>query len=265
MTDPMPSQRPGEPDVATPDPGAPPPPTAGADPLAPEGAHAAAPPTAPDLPPTGTATGGQQRTSEDIRRDIEGTRAELGETITEIEDRVSPKRIKERQTERARSRWQSMRSQMKGTTTKVRERVMGSSDDDSGGGPSRGEQARQQVSDKREDVANRVQEGTEQARRQMRGNPLAAGLVAFGAGALASSLLPTTKREQEAAQQLRERAEEPLREGLQETGQHMQEDLRDQAQQRAKEVGKEAMHAAARTGSEAQDSAQRVKDESQQE
>lgn len=262
MTDPMPSQRPGEPEGITPEAGGPLPPAVETDPPAREGAHAA---TAPDVPPAATGQA-QQRTPDEIRRDIEGTRADLGETITELEDRVSPKRIKERQTERFRSRWQDARQQMTGTREKVRNRVMGSHDDNSGGGGGggRGQQAREQLSDVREEAAHRAQEGTEQARRQVQGNPLAAGLVAFGAGALASSLLPSSKREQQVTRQLRERAEEPLRTELQEVGEHVQEGFREQAQERVKEVGKEAVKAAARTGSEAQDSAKRVKDDAQE-
>ena len=111
-----------------------------------------------------------QQNPEEIRAEIEATRARLGSDVDAVAEKVTPGRVVDRQ-----------KSKVQDTVRGVRERVMGSSDDDSGGGPGRGEQARQQVSEKKEDVANRVQEGTEQARRQMRGNPLAAGLVARGA------------------------------------------------------------------------------------
>jgi hypothetical protein len=42
------------------------------------------------------------------------------------------------------------------------------------------------------------------------GNPLAAGLIAFGAGWLVSSLLPATRREQELADQAKQVAQEKV-------------------------------------------------------
>ena len=50
-------------------------------------------------------------------------------------------------------------------------------------------------------AADTAQELPQTIRRQAQGNPLAAGLIAFGVGWLASSLLPATRREQELAQQ----------------------------------------------------------------
>ena len=47
-------------------------------------------------------------------------------------------------------------------------------------------------------------------RRQTRGNPLAAGLIAFGAGWLVSSLLPASRREQELADQAKQVAQEKV-------------------------------------------------------
>ena len=44
------------------------------------------------------------------------------------------------------------------------------------------------------------------ARRQTQGNPLAAGLIAFGVGWLVSSLLPDSQKERELAHQLKDRA-----------------------------------------------------------
>ena len=53
---------------------------------------------------------------------------------------------------------------------------------------------------------------------QTQGNPLAAGLVAFGVGALAGTLLPTTRREEQAVAQVQpalESAAGELAEGAQ--------------------------------------------------
>lgn len=185
----------------------------------------------------------ERRTSDDIRRDIEHTRTDLGETITEIEDRVSPRKIKQRSTARAKNRWHRIREQVMGTKEDVRDRVSSSGDGS---------------------ATDSAKERAQEAREKVEGNPLAAGLIAFGGGLLASALLPATQKEQEAADRLREQVEEPVREGVQEAGQQLKDDLTEQATDRAKQVGKEAMGAAARTGTDAQDSARSVKDDAQQ-
>jgi hypothetical protein len=57
-------------------------------------------------------------------------------------------------------------------------------------------------------AADMASSALEQARKRTWGNPLAAGLVVFGAGWLLSSLLPATEREQQAAAQLKDLAVE---------------------------------------------------------
>jgi gas vesicle protein len=91
--------------------------------------------------------------------------------------------------------------------------------------------------------------------RQTQGNPLAAGLIAFGVGWLVSSLLPASQKEQQLAQQ----AETALRENkdallapAKEVAQEMGEQLKPAAQDAVESVK-----------STAQDAAQTVKDEGQ--
>ena len=52
---------------------------------------------------------------EELRRDIERSRAHLGETLEAIGDRVSPGRNVERRTERVRGRFRSMKDAVMGT------------------------------------------------------------------------------------------------------------------------------------------------------
>ncbi|WP_288819816.1 DUF3618 domain-containing protein [uncultured Micrococcus sp.] len=59
-----------------------------------------------------------------------------------------------------------------------------------------------QVRDAAGTVQNQVRTAPAQIRWQTKGNPLAAGMIAFGAGWLVSTLLPGTRAEQQAAQQL---------------------------------------------------------------
>ena len=174
------------------------------------------------------------------RREIAATREDMGRTMAEIEDRVSPSRIKERQSARMRSKW-----------TRMRESVMGTS-----------EEAKSRTSAKAHEAQERMQEAPERVEAMTRGNPMAAGLIALGFGALAGSLLPASRPEQEMASELRDEFEAPVRQGLQRTGHEMQDQLKEQAKETVKEHAMEVMsdtkESAKRTQEEAKTSAQEV-------
>jgi acetyl/propionyl-CoA carboxylase alpha subunit len=99
------------------------------------------------------------------------------------------------------------------------------------------------------------------------GNPLAAGLIAFGTGVLISSLIPATKAEEQAAQRLVDQAKEhgqPVMDEAKAAGQQMGQDLKEQAGQAAQQVKASAQESADNVRSEGQSSAQHVKDDTQQ-
>jgi hypothetical protein len=105
------------------------------------------------------------------------------------------------------------------------------------------------------EVAERVQRAPATARRQTQGNPIAAGLIAFGAGLLAASLLPATELERRAGRQVRDHADEliePVREPLTEAT----HDLGDSARQAASAVAGTAKDAARTTAQSARSTAQ---------
>lgn len=186
-----------------------------------------------------------------IRREIESTRHGLGETLEDIEDKVTPSRIAERQVDKVR-----------GGIQNVRERVMGSTDDYGyrSSEPGLTDRAGSAVDSARQSLTD----APDQAVAQARGNPLAAGLIAFGGGLLLASLLPSTEPEQQAAQTLRDRYEEPVRQGLQEAGQQAKEQMQPAAQQAADSVKQTAQEGAERTRDDAQSSAQTVQGQAQQ-
>lgn len=132
---------------------------------------------------------------EAIRRDIESTRTELSRNVDALTEKVSPGRVVGRRVDRAKDGFTSMK-----------ERVMGSSTSAHDNGPVGS------VRDQASSVASSVRETAGQsptfAREKAQGNPLAAGLVAFGVGWLASSMLPATKKEQEAADAAKDMAGE---------------------------------------------------------
>ncbi|MFF6806108.1 hypothetical protein [Streptomyces sp. NPDC012616] len=103
--------------------------------------------------------------------------------------------------------------------------------------------------------------------RRTQGNPMAAGLIVFGAGLLASSLLPASEVEQEKAAVPMSRggeALEPVKEAALESAQHLKEGAREAAQGAAQEVKDTAAEAARITQDEARDQAAQVTDQARE-
>src|ERR1700709_1842416 len=97
-----------------------------------------------------------------IRADIERTRASLSDDVNTLADEVNPKNVMRRKTQKVTGAFGSMK-----------ETVMGSASDAQGaaGGAIHS-------------VGDAASNAPGQVARRTRGNPLAAGLIAFGAGAL---------------------------------------------------------------------------------
>lgn len=178
------------------------------------------------------------------RVEIEDTRADMGRTLERIEDRVSPTRITQRQTDRLRGRWD-----------RAKDRVMGSDPNQAG--------IADRMGDATDDAVDAVQDAPERLEHATRGNPIAAGLIAAGVGALAGSLLPSSEPERKLGTNLREEFEEPVRNELQHAAEQMGEELRDEAQHSAEEIKSTAQESAERTRQDAQDSARRLQDGAQ--
>ena len=78
---------------------------------------------------------------------------------------------------------------------------------------------------------------------QTQGNPVAVGLVAFGASLLAATLIPPSGPDQRLARTLRDQAQ-PLQNELMAAGQQVVEDGKSSAQHGAEEVKQRASEAA---------------------
>jgi Protein of unknown function (DUF3618) len=197
-------------------------------------------------------TGPEQPTPEELRRQIADTRQGLSSTLDNIEDRVSPTRIRQRRTAQVKSRF-----------SRLRDSVMGSSEEgyeDYYAGPSRREQIAERVGEAKESVMATPAA----ARERARGNPLAAGIIAFGGGLLLASVLPATEPEQEAAERLRDRFEEPVKDQLRQAGQETKDRLQEPVQQAVEEVKQTAQDATERTKSDAQSAAAEVRQDTRQ-
>ncbi len=115
-------------------------------------------------------------------------------------------------------------------------------------------------------VTGAVSAGPDMARRQTQGNPLAAGLVAFAAGWLVSSILPASKAEEQAAQALQDKASElaePAKQELSEVANEMKDNLQGPAQQAVQSVKESATSAADTVRQETTSATQSVKDDAQ--
>jgi cell division septum initiation protein DivIVA len=191
------------------------------------------------------------KSASEVRSEIEGTRQDMSETIDAIADRTSPGRIIQRRRQRVSDGWRS-----------VRERVMGRSEDTYG---SAGDAA-QGVGGTARDAAGSVVEGARRAPdkviEQTQGNPIAAGLIAFGGGLLVASLIPPSEAEQRVAGQVVEKAQ-PVRDELQRAGQEVVEDLRSTAEQGAEQVKQRATEAAGTVQEDVRASAGNVTEEAQ--
>jgi hypothetical protein len=209
-----------------------------------------------------------------IREEIENTRSELAADVDRLADRTSPKRIAERRlggiksavrrtTDRVMGASQEAGTSMTSGMSSAQERVQGAAHTVADTTQS----AAQTVAGKAQDAASGIADAARQApgavTRRTQGNPIAVGLIAFGAGLLAASLLPETEAERRAGERLAEQAGgavEPLKEKAQELG----SDLKDRAREAAGEIKDTAGQAVAATREQAtqagRDAAQQTKE-----
>jgi hypothetical protein len=202
-----------------------------------------------------------------IRSEIDQTQRELSADVDALTEKLSPPRIVERRVQRTRL-----------AVTNVKDKIMGSTSDayqtagsaTSGVGESvsaRASAARDTAAGAASSAADTVRSTPDTIRRRTTGNPLAAGLVAFGAGWLLSSLLPASEPEQQVATQVKDFAAEqgrPVARQLGEAGQEAAQELRESAQQRAESVRQTAADAASTVKGQAQSATSDVKDQAQE-
>ena len=189
-----------------------------------------------------------------IRSDIEATRARLGTNVDAVADKVTPSNIVHRQTDK-----------VKDAVFGVKEKIMGAADDATTTlhtraghtGTTLGH-AGDTVGDRLGEAGQAIGDAPHQVKTKTRGNPLAAGLIAFGAGMLLSSLIPASEKEREAADALKTAAE-PLTTELTEAAKDMAQGLKEPAQEAMENVKATATDAAQHVKDEGQTAAQDVK------
>ena len=184
---------------------------------------------------------------EQIQAEIEQTRASLSTDVDRLGEKVTPGNVIGRRVEN-----------VKGGVSSVRDRVMGSADDGSG---LRG--TSDSLASRASDLTSAAGSAPQAMRERTQGNPLAVGLIAFGAGMLAGSLAPASAPEQQLAETAEAKAKE-LAEPLKQTGQEIAENLKAPVQESVQQVKDTATQAAQDTADHAKSAAQDVKEPLQQ-
>jgi len=204
---------------------------------------------------------------DEIRADIERTRAALSDDVDDLAESVNPKNVAQRQVDK-----------VKEAASNVKDRVMGSDDDEYSGSTVGGVSdkayaakdavadkayaAKDTVSERASEAGEAVRQAPRRIRRKAQGNPLGAGVIAFGLGMLVSSLIPSTEKEREAVSQLQENLE-PLKEKAAEVAKDVGESLKPAAQEAADSVRETAQEGVENVKQEGQSAAQDVKYQAQ--
>jgi gas vesicle protein len=236
----------------------------------------------------------------EIRRQIERTQANLSQDVDALTEKVTPGKIVERRLDRARDTATRLKDKVMGSNPLSSSSSTGSGQHLGGGIRDTAAQAADRVTDTASAAASTVQDATSSAastvqdaasraagaaqdaaataaqrlqqapqvlRQQARGNPLAAGLIAFGAGWLISSLLPASRREQEladqATQQAKQVAQEKVAPVAQQVAGEVKDNLREPAQQAVESVKSTAQDAGQTVVEEGKSAAQDVQGRAQ--
>ncbi|MDK1360045.1 DUF3618 domain-containing protein [Arthrobacter sp. zg-Y1219] len=182
-----------------------------------------------------------------IRADIEETRRRLGSNVDAVADKVTPSHIVQRQTDK-------VKDAVFGVRDNVKDKVMGAADSmtdkvQTGTGT---------ASDGLSRAGTAAGEAPQKLTAKAQGNPIAAGLIAFGAGLLAASLIPASEKERVAADNLKTAAE-PLTSQVTDTAKEMAQGLKEPAQEAMENVKATAAEAAQNVKQEGQSAADDVK------
>ena len=116
------------------------------------------------------------------------------------------------------------------------------------------------VGDAMSSASDTVQQAPQAVRRQARGNPMAAGAIALGAGWLIGSLLPESRTEQRAVRKVEPQLSDAA-DTIKQEGQALAEDLKAPAQDAAEQVKQTGKDAAERVKDHGASAARDVKNE----
>jgi hypothetical protein len=165
------------------------------------------------------------KSAEELRREIDETRGELGTTVDAISDHVSPSRIMERRKDRLVDRWTSAKQTVMGSASGLHDSVASATDS-----------------------VGRAPQGITS---QTQGQPIVAGVIAFGVGFLAASVFPGSRAEAQLAQKV-QAAAQPVVDELKQSGQDVAAALKEPALESVQQVKETALSGATEVQGSAQ-------------
>ncbi len=166
-----------------------------------------------------------------IRANIEATRQKTALDVDALADKVSPSNIADRQKEKVKDRVRSARESVMGAAGSAKDALPGSGS------------------------AGSVKDS---AVVTAKGHPMVVGLIAFGAGWLLSSLLPTTSSERELSSTVKDKAA-PLVDAAKDAAKDTAQQLKEPAQDAAAHLKETAQDAAGTVKQQGQDAASDVR------
>lgn len=187
-----------------------------------------------------------------LESNVNQTRDSLHRDVLRLNEQVSPRQFVGTRKEKIKNR-----------AGAIKDRLMGSADDPGQAAKDKAGSALDSVKDATDSAGAKLGDAVGSApqvlRKQTEGNPLAAGLIAFGAGWLLSALIPASDAEQQAARKVEQNADgliEPLQQSAKEVADNLQQPLQDSADA----LKQTATDAADRTREHAKSAAADVKD-----
>ena len=174
---------------------------------------------------------------DEIRAQIERTRSNLSTDVNTLADTVNPSHVAKRQV-----------SKVKGAVFGVKDKVMGAASN-----------ATSSVSDTGSSMSDAVTGVPQKLGSQTSGNPLAAGLIAFGVGALIGSLLPASTAERKAATKVKDAVTPIASDAAKDVADH----LKGPAQEAVESVKSTATDAVTTVKDESTSAASELKDQAQ--
>jgi hypothetical protein len=202
-----------------------------------------------------------------IRRQIEDTRRELSYDVDALNEKVNPARVVDRRVTAAKGRITSVKEKVMGSAQDTTSSAQGMASNAAGSVQNAASSAADTVQGAASSAADAVQQAPDAIVRQTQGNPLAAGLIAFGVGWLVSSLLPASEKEKQLAQQAESAVREhkdALLEPAKQAAQEMGEQLKPAAQEAVESVKSTAQDAASTVAEEGKSAAADVQGQAQQ-
>ena len=191
-----------------------------------------------------------------LRQDIENTRASLTRDVDMLADKTSPARVAQR-------RWSAVKEKVMGSSETVTHAAADSTSSAIGTVQDKAGTVQDKAGQAAHEVAGSVRNAPRAIARQARGNPLAAGIIAFGVGMLAATVIPVTDLERRAGQQLKDNTGE-LTDRVKDVAAEMKDDLSGSVQHAVGQVKETAADAAQTTKDQAQSSAQDATDRTKQ-